>query len=591
MAANNFSKKRLQRLWKAVEHSRQKMEPFRRNRVAAIRQFVGAHYSDDGSEDKTPVNLLLLAVEIYLRELTANAPRALVTTKYTQLKSQAETLRLALDHLIDEIRLGKTIGTFALDAFFSLGIVKVGLNYSDSVEIGGIFHDVGQPFVEPVDLDDFVIDMTAKRFEQVQFIGNRYRLPRKAAKDSKLFDATALKKLPDDEKKGTNETGDEKAESITTGSESPTEMFQDYIELWDIWLPQENRVLTVSMEEQATILREVEWAGPENGPYRLLSLREVPSSLMPLPPVAKLMDLHTSENVLYRKVIRQAERQKKFLGVQGGAEEDGERIVDVADGKAIRVDNPKAAEEFSLGGFDQQTLGLVIHIKDMFSWIAGNLDALGGLGPQSDTVGQDKILTESASKLSADMQDRLVAAVQDILGDLAWYLWTDPLIELPIVKRVPGTDIEVLTKFSAEELEGDFLQYNIQIEPYSMQHRTPGMRLNTLTQIFNTYIVPFAPMLEQQGIVVNFEALLRIISDYSDMPEVLDILDFFGPSQVEERGPVGEPPRQSPVTHRINERVNRPGATRSGKDNALLQTLMGGGAQASEMASVLRPVG
>jgi len=49
--------------------------------------------------------------------------------------------------------------------------------------------------------------------------------------------------------------------------------------------------------------------------------------------------------------------------------------------------------------------------------------------------------------------------------------------------------------------------------------------------------------------------------------------------------------KMSPNTTRTNVRVNRPGATESGKEEALVQTLMGGGVNDDQMKSVSRPTG
>jgi hypothetical protein len=294
---------------------------------------------------------------------------------------------------------------------------------------------------------------------------------------------------------------------------------------------------------------------------------------------------------LFRKCGRQAERQKTITGVRTGAEKDGSRVLKASDGDMIGLDDPKSTQEYKYGGVDPQTLAFLIQTKDLASYMWGNLDALGGLSPQADTLGQDQLLTANASKRIEDMQDRTVEFVKDVTTDLAWYLFTDPLIEMPLVKRVPGTDIEIPTAFRAEDREGDFLDYNFDIEPYSMQHQSPGMRIQTLMEIFERLLAPAMPMLEAQGITINFEAFLQTISKYRNMPELQDILVFSGPPQSYGEGPVGQPPKQSPVTTRRYERVNRPGATRSGKDHVLMQALLGQASQPAEAATLTRAVG
>ena len=124
-----------------------------------------------------------------------------------------------------------------------------------------------------------------------------------------------------------------------------------------------------------------------------------------------------------------------------------------------------------------------------------------------------------------------------------------------------------------------------------MQHQSPQMKLQALVQVFQQFIAPFAPMMAEQGIGINFEALLNTIGKYANVNELNEILEFSQPSGMYDKPMVGQPPQKMGTTRHISERVNRPGATRSGKDAALMQTLLGGNPQAAEMAAIRRPTG
>jgi hypothetical protein len=174
---------------------------------------------------------------------------------------------------------------------------------------------------------------------------------------------------------------------------------------------------------------------------------------------------------------------------------------------------------------------------------------------------------------------------------VGFYLWHDPLIELPAIKRVPGMDdISTTAMFNAENRGEDFYQYIISIEPYSMQHQSPQMKLQAITQVFGQFIVPFAPQMAEQGIGINFEGLLNTVSKYANVSELNDILEFSQPSGAYDRPDVGKPPAKMAVTKHISERVNRPGATRSGKDSALSQALLNNTIGQVDMTKQARPV-
>ncbi|OHB56125.1 MAG: hypothetical protein A2Y07_01240 [Planctomycetes bacterium GWF2_50_10] len=587
MSINPLNLKQLTKLREAVTYSRQKLQPFRDARINALRQYVGRHYSDNGATDKVPVNLLELAINIYMQQLAARPPKVLATTPFFQLKPSALNLELATNAHIAKIKLANHLRLAVIDAMFALGIIKTGLTRSTPIEIDGVMRDPGKAFAEVVHLDDWVHDVTARIYEECQFAGNRYRIGYELAME--LFSGSGRDELKPDEVTGLNETGDERAESISRGGDNNPATFKDTVELWDLWLPDEKLLVTMPVEGSGKALQILEWSGPENGPYHLLSFSPVPGNVMPLPPVALWMDLHDLANRIFRKLGRQAERQKTLLGVRTSGQKDGDNVIRADDGEAITMDDPKNAQEYNYGGIRPESLAFLIQLKDMFAYFAGNLDSLGGLSPQADTLGQDQLLSANASKRVLVMQDRMIEFTTEIVTDIAGYIYDDPITPIPVIKAVKGADVQIQGSFEPEERVAPFNKYNFEIEPYSMQYQGPAARLQALTQIFTNFLVPFAPMLSEQGIAINFRGLLSIISRYGNMPELDELLVMQEPLSNSLPGPVGMP--KSPVTRRTYERINRPGATRQGKDSAMVNLLMGSKNQPAQNAQLVRSIG
>ena len=120
-----------------------------------------------------------------------------------------------------------------------------------------------------------------------------------------------------------------------------------------------------------------------------------------------------------------------------------------------------------------------------------------------------------------------------------------------------------------------------------MQHETPQNRLAKIKDVVGNLILPLLPY--DQSVSVKLSNLARIAAKYSNIPEIEEILEFGGsPQGREPTGPVGQPPAPAPTDDGPNTsvRINRPGGTRTGRDAALMQTLMGAGVQDSEMAQV-----
>jgi len=563
------------------------MRPFRDKRDEAIRQYCGANYSEDTDIHKVPLNLIELAVGIYTQLLVGD-PQVLVTTSRRQLKKGAVVLELALNHLLKEILFKDSLEAVAKDAMFSpFGVAKIGLNASKTVELGGVYHDVGQPYADCVSFDDYVIDMAAHSFQSAQFEGNRYRLTMREMKDSGLF--KNLGKIKPTDPKTNNEDGIPKTSTVSRGKEQITE-YMPGVDLWDIYLPYEQMVITVPDEQEDLIVRAVNWDGPEGGCYRKLVFNHVPDQIMGLPPTSLMLDLHLMANTLIRKLRNQAERQKIVTGYAGTAVDDAGRVQQAKDGHMLRMDHPDRVKEFALGGIDQRNLAFVVALKDFFSYFSGNLDLLGGLGPQSGTATQDELLIRSASRRLTSMQNKVSGFVSEVVRDLAWYLWTDPLIEMPLVKRIDAgaAQFEIPMRFSPEDREGDILDYNVDINPYSVQSQTPGQKFSMLMQTFGQVLAPMAPLLQQQGIIVDMKAFLKLLAKYGNMEDDMsEILKYKG----SEEGPADEQTTSSPTSHRTYERVNRPGSTNRGKDQVLMNNLLGKSMQPAEQEAAMRPTG
>jgi hypothetical protein len=534
---------RVSRLVTAFDHSRRKLQTFRERRLSMIRQFVGGAWSDGGAPDKVPVNFLEMALGIYRRQVAARAPRVMVRSKNGDNIPFADDLEIALNIAIDDIRFDDTMRRWVLEAMFGMGVLKVGLAPSDQKEIFGFTHDPGQPFADVVDFEDFVFDITAKRWDQVQFCGNRYALPLDAVRDLKMFKGANLSKY---ERRTSNEQGDEKVSNLVDdGGSYGEETYMDLVELWDIWLPYENIVATFQAGPDGGIetrnpIRVVDWEGPEGGPYHLLSFGDVPGQIMPLPPAALMIDLHELGNRVFRKLGRQADRQKTVTLIASGNQEDGRRLTDANDGDAISVDRPEATKEVRYGGVDQAALAFFQQLRQLTSYFGGNLETLGGLNNATNTASQEQLVKSQATMRIADMQERATDAATRVIKAIAYYMWTDPVRTYRVPKKIPASDMVIISDLKPERRNGEFPDYAIEIIPFSMQSRTPTERMQTLTQIMQTFIVPMAPLLQQRGLVPDIEGFLKMSAELSGTPEVVDLVTKVEPEELMQGPPSPE---------------------------------------------------
>lgn len=531
--------KRFIALRDSIEPSMKLLDPFRNELANALKSYCGPHYGEQ-AVDARPINMLEMAVENMLQQLSSRAPQVLCVTHKRRLKPAATQQEIALNETIKRIKFEQEHRLWVLSAIFSVGIMKVGLEVTGSPEVDDEPLPMTDIFCEAIMLDDFVFDMTATKWNkrQVSFCGNKYRMPLEEAKSNPRFNKEARSRLVPVEKPGSDK---EKTASISKGDGSNSDPFTEMVELWDVWCPETNEVVTFSVDGGEEPLQTIDWKGPSHGPYHLLGFNPVLNNIMPLPPIANWIDLDDLENRLVAKLGEQASRQKTIGITDLQSVSDGQNIIKTSDGDVLAVGNPNAFKEARFGGVDQQTLGFALNIKAMCDFAMGNLSANAGLGASAGTLGQEQLIKQASSMRIAAMQGALLTATTAVIQDIAFYLHYHPTIEYDLTLPIDGTDIELPIKWPrqlnewGDEIDvrrGDHNDYDISIQPYSMQDVSPGQRAQLLRQIWQQDILPATAL----GVQPDVYAYLLTLSKYYDLPELGDIVPMMSTMQPQEEG-------------------------------------------------------
>lgn len=559
------------RLTYAMQRSRWVLRYFRETRREMVRQYVGFHWSEEGAYKQVPVNLLALYVSIVGRGLIAKQPRVMLSTFDKSQKPAVNAMESWVNQQIGRMNLAGTLQRVVLDALFSIGVCKVALATPADSATAGWNLRAGMPFAERVDLDDFVFDVHARDFSECSFIGHRYRAPLEVVRNSKLYSKARLDLTASDDS-FYNLEGDERISVLGRGfyaGGGQDEEFEDMVDLWEIYLPRHRLIVTLQDDNLAAAvsgnnkefngiknftggaLRVQKWLGPETGPYHILSYATVPGNAMPKAPLQDLYDLHMVTNESYRKLERQSARLKKNVLVSKGAMDgDGQRLMSANDGDMVGVDDPNNFKEVVQGGPDQTLLLIAQHYKDLYDFMAGGLSLLGGLAPQSKTLGQDKMLNQNASGQVSDMQDTTVEFVSKTVSALCWYWWHDPFQTMQVKHSLPGMpEMSINRKVTPQMRQrGRFEDLDVEVDPYSLQRQTPQQRVQALTQLVQNLITPMMPLLQQQGVAFDINTFLQKISKYMDMPDLAEIVTMQEPPQQQagEGGPPSAPQTTTP---------------------------------------------
>lgn len=570
------TERKMKRLRRAIEWSRQKLSDYRNLRYRLINQYVGHHYAGEGgTTDRIPMNLLELAVTIYMANLAGNAPAVNVTSHYEVLEMSAEKIELTVNRDIADLRMKEVNRRLVLEALFGMGVLKCSLDLNAEVPINDIYHAVGDPYIANIDPDNWFHDMRATVMGQCDFMGDILEMPLGDAQDSPYFERGVRDELREREYQRVTEHGDLEASSISGTVDSEDSAYIPRTKIIDCYLPREKMLVALPFDEAVNKpLRMDPYEGPDPGPYHTLGFHDVPGNTLPLPPTSLWLDMHELANQVWRKVSRRAIDTKTILGAARQASDDANRVVKARDGDVITVDHPEKMKEMSFGGIDGAGLAFTLSVKEMFSYLSGNLDVIGGLGTVADTLGQEKLVASANSQRLNAMSDRTIDTVLEVIKALAHYRYSDDLVNMDIVRTIPGTDIRVPTSYTPRDRKGRFIDYAFSIEPYSMRLRTPKEKQMEIWDFLNR-LTPFMPMIQMSGKVLDWDGIFETQADLSGIPEIKRfIVDAGMPADSSQ---LHEMSRQAPVTERINTRVNAGGSRPQGGAGDLIQNALAAG--------------
>ncbi len=566
------------RLYAAIDHSRKALLPFRNQRVDMLREFVGSHYGDkgQGASHEVLVNLLNFTADVYTHGLAANNPRIRVTSQFTELMPFAYNWQQSLNNMIKEMRFRNTMQQIILDAFFVGGIAKVFQASWQPVQLeDDTWADPGRPYIGRISFDNFGLDMAATDIRCCRFMYDEYRVSWKSVQDDPDFDKSVVKNMSPTSKW---DRDSEYAEGISQGSLVDDDEYEPMTDLMDVWLPELEKVGIFAKHTPSKPLKLVE-AGPEGGPYHFLSFADVPDNIMPTAPAQNLMGLHKLYNGLLRKQGQQAKRQKTNTIFRANAVDDAQRLRNANDGDIVFVNDPDAVKVVTQGGVDPTNTAFGMNVMDLFDRQAGNLSAMAGLGPQADTVGQEQLIHQAVSRKEAKMQQRVHNFTSDLIRSLGQLMWVDGMLNVPSsVEVASGSGVRVDTSWTPEMREGDFLQYNFEIEPHSMDYESPAAKLQKLERAADRLIQMF-PIIQAAGGTIDVQQIQRDMAEMQGTPELRNWITFATPPTIEQPGPTGgAPPVRPSTTTRNYVRSNvSTGGTPQNRSAQMQQAWMGMG--------------
>lgn len=573
------------RLIKAIESSKNALEPFRRVRKELIKDYVGSWYSESGAENKTLVNLINQTARIYTVALAANNPQVLVGTPKTESLAFARRFEVNLNKLIGDMSLDKTFRSIVMDAFFCLGCGVVMMRDTDTRFHGlleseeDVWLDPGQPWFNRVSLDDLILDMPAKELSKMRYCGHRYRADYEKVMDEPGYSKKVKDKLRPTNREHHDSTGAARDIASDQGSAQDDDL-KDMIWLMDVWIAENNSIVTMAVDMDLPPLIERDWVGSQGGPYKFLSLGDTPDNVIPTSPAINLKGMHDLQNRLHRRMEQDSDAHRVVNVYPPAMHDDAERLRTAKRNSWHRGQGIEQIKQFEMGGVDQRDMALATFLQGEYDRFAGNLQSMGGLGAQASTVGQEQIIDGNVSRNVADMRMAVVGFASECILDLGRLMWEDQTLELQTSIPVENSGINVSSNWTPDYRQGDFEDYEFRVEPYSMVFKTPEQHLQELFQVLRE-LAPLWPMFQASGASLDAAAIIDEVARLKNRPEFKRFITFAEPmGGIGGLGGDENTIRQAANTTRTNIRKSIPtSGTAENRNNSLIQSLMGNNSQ------------
>jgi hypothetical protein len=268
--------------------------------------------------------------------------------------------------------------------------------------------------------------------------------------------------------------------------------------------------------------------------------------VIPTSPAINLKGMHDLQNRLHRRMEDDSDAHRVVNTYSPAGADDANKIRTAERNSWIRMNNPKEIGQVEVGGVDQRDMALATFLQGEYDRFAGNLQAMGGLGAQASTVGQEEMIHGQLSKNVADMRMAVVSFASDCILDLGRLMWEDQTLELRTSMPVGNSGIQVSSDWMAplnqnEDLVsqglqsparvGDFEDYEFRVEPYSMVFKTPQQHLQEYFQVLRE-IAPLWPMFQASGATLNVQVLVDEMSRLLNKPEIKQLITFATPADM-----------------------------------------------------------
>lgn len=543
------------RLSDAVRSCHDRIGNHRAARERIIKAYIGdTHGLADPGCDRIPLNGHALYARTLIQFLAANQPKMKISTDVGPWKPHMETTGFQASRVMRDERFGFKQQRWVLDALcYSPGVMMVAQEWKKIPQGDqGDTVDAMRTMVANVDWSDWVYDTSASSVYDCAFTGC---IIRKSVDE--ILDDPTFAHVDADTIRGMACYDGVNTSRLFFENDDKSQPYREMVSLWYIMDWTDGRIKVWPCDGSNYELYNEPWEGHDNGPFHYLDFLDVPNHVVGLSPLAIVHNLIEATNRALSKTIKQTDSAKNVMRIVGGNRAEAEALMESSDGWAVYQDGGGIADILNVPGPDNRTLAMVPVLKDLYNWLGGNINELGGLGVSAPTATQGKLLSEAASGMVSFMQSRTNEAVRLACEAIVHNELSDPFGTeyMPETMADGQTYWRKLTPEMRNQI--DKVLVNVDIDVYSMAYKSPSQRLSAIMNWWNSFAMPSYQMLAAEGGGYDIQKLNRVMADMMDEPVINEVTIYSSAPQSEQSGGPAMPIKQSPSTVRTNIRQDR----------------------------------
>lgn len=591
-------------LYAEIEGAEEVREKHLANLQDQVERYHGPYYKEGTFGDYASENHYYEYISLIVPRLVFDNPRVRVGTRRPGTQDMvAQAIRHGLNRWIRDTNLRTSLTEIATDVVFNYGVALIteeeNKTLTPKTGVQKPSHPM-RPTVTRIPPKRFIVDPAATSMEDARFVGHRWvrdkedLLEMAKEKSDEGWDVEAIESL--------THTTDKR--ELGRNSDTPD---RKEVVCYEIWIPEveledspgknegfHGTIYTLGVasakdsDEKVAFVREPRpYYGPRWGPYTLFGLYQVPNSIYPLGSLTAIEGQIEELNRHAEAAATSADQYKKLILVDNTDPKFVQRVKDGKDNFVIPVSGLERNRvvQAEVGGMTQQQLSYLQVARERLDRNSGLSDAQRGNVEGRGTATEVTVAAEAGTARMAFMKRQFSDAVQKMLCTVAWYLYYDDRVVMPLgleAEREFGEEDPWLVGGEHDPDSGaSFDDLELEIEPYSMERTTEGSHQRKIMEMFQI-VTQTAQMIPQMP-YVDWEALFAKIGDAINVPDMGSLIDVNlakQMAQLEDLIPDGKRPDAPRLSKDLGDAGKaRPKVTEAAKggitDRAQMTNMMG----------------